>query len=98
MAMTQVEQAEPPSWFRPPVFMIGQDRGGNWVVRDQDGIRGGLFIIRDAAFRFVRSENGYRPQAVVVVSGDFELDMSRNAGKLSHGDVAAAPADRRRIA
>jgi hypothetical protein len=78
--------------------MVGQDHSGNWVVRDQDGIRGGLFISRDAAFRFVRSENGYRPQAVVVVSGDFELHMTSNAGNLSQGDVAAGPADQRRIA
>lgn len=92
------EQAEPPAWFRPPVFIVGQDHSGNWVVQDQDGIRGGLFISRDAAFRFVRSENGYRPQAVVVVSGDFELDMTSNGGKLSHGDVAAGAADQRRIA
>ncbi len=92
------EQAEPPAWFRPPVFMVGQDHSGNWVVQDQDGIRGGLFISRDAAFRFVRSENGYRPQAVVVVSGDFDLDMTGNGGKPSHGDGAAGAADQRRIA
>jgi hypothetical protein len=78
--------------------MVGQDHSGNWVVQDQDGIRGGLFVSRDAAFRFVRSENGYRQQAVVVVSGAFELDMTRNGGKPSHGDVAAGPADQRRIA
>lgn len=62
MAMTHTEQAEPPSWFRPPVFVVGQDRRGYWVVQDQQGIRGGLFVNRDAALRFVRSENGYRPQ------------------------------------
>ena len=75
--MTEAKQAEPPSWLRPPVFMIGQDHHGNWVVQDQKGIAGGLFVTRDAALRYVRSENGYRPRAVVMVSGHLELDMSR---------------------
>lgn len=74
--MTQAEQAEPPSWFRPPVLMVGQNSRGNWVVKDQRGVCGGLFVNRDAALRFVRAENGYRPQAVVMVSGDLELDIS----------------------
>jgi hypothetical protein len=83
MAMKQAKQAEPPSWFRPPVFTVGQNRRGNWVVRDQKGICGGLFVNRDAALRFVRAENGYRPQAVVMVSGNLELDMTGSAGTVS---------------
>ena len=78
--MKQAKQAEPPSWFRPPVFTVGQNRGGNWVVRDQKGVCGGLFVSRDAALRFVRAENAYRPQAVVMVSGNLELDMTGGAG------------------
>jgi hypothetical protein len=96
MAMTHTEQAEPPSWFRPPVFMVGQDRRGNWVVQDQQGIRGGLFVNRDAALRFVRSENGYRPQAVVMVSGDFELEM--NSSALPRPETAADIRPERRVA
>jgi hypothetical protein len=74
--MKQAKQAEPPSWFRPPVFMVGQNSRGNWVVRDQKGVCGGLFVSREAALRFVRAENGYRSQAVVMVSGNLELDMT----------------------
>ena len=81
--MKQTQQTEPPSWFRPPVFMVGQNRRGNWVVRDQKGVCGGLFVSRDAALRFVRAENGYRPQAVVMVSGNLELDMTGGAGTVS---------------
>jgi hypothetical protein len=76
--MTQAEQAEPPSWFRPPVFEVGQNSRGNWVVEDQAGVCGGLFVNRDAALRFVRAENGYRPHAVVMVSGNLELKMDRH--------------------
>jgi hypothetical protein len=82
MAMKQAKQVEPPSWFRPPLLMVGQNRQGNWVVRDQKGVCGGLFVTRDAALRFVRAENGYRPQAVAMVSGNLELDMTGGAGTL----------------
>ena len=72
-----MKQAEPPSCLRPPLFMMGQDSRGNWVVQDQSAARGGLFVDRAEALRYVRSENGSRPQAVVMVSGVLELDMSR---------------------
>ncbi len=96
--MIQAEQAEPPSWLRPPVFMIGQDCRGNWVVKDQKGIRGGLFVDRDAALRFVRSENGDRPQGVVMVSGVLELEMSRNSGALPQRELGVDSRRQRRIA
>jgi hypothetical protein len=96
--MIHAKEAEPPSWLRPPLFMIGQDRRGNWVVKDQQGLCGGLFVDRDAAFRFVRAENGYRPRAVVMVSEALELDMSRNHGALPHQELAADLRVQRRIA
>jgi hypothetical protein len=95
--MKQVQQTEPPSLFRPPVFMIGQDRRGNWVVQDQDGIAGGLFVTRDAALRYVRSENGGEPRAVVMVSGNLELDMSC-PGSAPDRSAATDLQRRRRIA
>ena len=33
--MTQAQESEPPSRFRPPPFMVGQDHRGNWAVHDQ---------------------------------------------------------------
>jgi len=96
--MIEAKQAEPPSWLRPPLFMIGQDDRGNWVVQDQKGTRGGLFVNRDAALRFVRAENGYRPQAVVMISGILELDISRATGTPPSRESAADPHAQRRIA
>jgi hypothetical protein len=93
--MKQVQQTEPPSLFRPPVFMIGQDRRGNWVVQDQNGIAGGLFVTRDAALRYVRSENGYQPRAVVMVSGNLELDMSSAGSAPNHGTAIDLQRQRR---
>jgi hypothetical protein len=96
--MTQDQKSEPPSWLRPPLFTVGQNRRGNWVVQDQKGMRGGLFVNREAALRYVRSENGFKPQAVVMVSGGFELDMNRNAGAVLRAESALDLANRRRIA
>jgi len=46
-------------------------------VQDQRGLRGGLFINRAEAIRFAMFENGRRPQAIVMVPGVIELDMTR---------------------
>ena len=35
--MTEAKQKEPPSWAPLPLFMIGRDCRGNWVVKDQGG-------------------------------------------------------------
>jgi hypothetical protein len=96
--MTKEQASEPPSWLRPPVFMVGQDRRGNWVVQDQKGMRGGLFVNREAALRYVRSENEFKPQAVVMVSGDFELDVNRNAAAVRRVESTSDLSSRRRIA
>jgi len=67
--------------------MIGRDARGNWVVQDQSGVRGGLFVDRAEALRYVRFENGNQPGAVVTVSGVLELDLTRRP------TTAARPAD-----
>ena len=59
------------------LFLIGKDGRGNWVVQDQKGLYGGLFVDRTEALKFAMFENGNRPQAVVMVPGVFELDMRR---------------------
>ena len=96
--MTNAKQGETPSLFRPPVFMVGQDRRGNWVVRDQKANAGGLFVTRDAALRYVRSECGYQPRTVIMISGNFELDMSRAAGGEALREAAVDPQRWRRTA
>jgi hypothetical protein len=79
--------------FKPPssqsrsdssLFFIGKDRRGNWVVQDQRGLRGGLFVDRKEALKFAMFENGNRPQAVVMIPGVLELDMNSKAGP-KHG-------------
>ena len=86
--MIREKQPEPPSWLRPPLFMLGQDLRGNWVVQEQKSARGGLFVNRDAALRFIRAETGRQPQAIVMVSGILELDMGCERNVVARADVA----------
>ena len=74
-----MRNAEPPSCSRSSMFMIGKNSRGNWVVQDQRGKCGGLFVDRVKALRFALFENGNNPQAVVMVPGVFELNMSGKA-------------------
>jgi len=92
---TAMRQAEPPSSSRSSLFLIGQNSRGNWVVQDQRGVCGGLFVDRAEALRFAMFENGNRPQAVVMVPGVFELDMSRKAGTAYLPPNIDAPRKRR---
>ena len=68
-------KGEPPS-SSSSLFMVGKDSRGNWVVQDQKGLCGGLFVNRAQALKFAMFENGNRPQAVIMVPGILELDMS----------------------
>ena len=72
-----MDKAEPPSTHRAnSVFRVGKNRRGQWVVQDQTGLCGGLFVSRAEAVKFAMFENGNRPQAVIMVPGILELDMS----------------------
>ena len=78
--MKHVEHPSPEPSSRIPLFLIGKDSRGNWVVQDNQGNCGGLFVNRAEALKFAMFENGNRPQAVIMVPGIFELDMSGKAG------------------
>jgi len=64
-----------PSSTAANMFYIGRNSRGAWVVQDQSGLCGGLFIDRAAALRFALFENGQQRQAVLMVPGVLELDM-----------------------
>jgi hypothetical protein len=74
--MRHTEPPSPDLRSRTPLFLIGRDRQGHWVVRDLQGLRGGLFVDRTKALKYALFENGNRPQAVVMVPGILDLDMS----------------------
>jgi hypothetical protein len=64
----------PRSISRSSCLLVGKDHRGRWVVRDEMGTSGGLFIDRTAALRFAMLENG-NPQAVIMVPGTLELGI-----------------------
>jgi hypothetical protein len=71
------DKVEPPSTARAKsLFRVGRNSRGNWVVQDQSGLCGGMFVNRTEAVKFAMFENGNRPQAVIMVPGLLELDMS----------------------
>jgi hypothetical protein len=73
-----MRHVEPPSSPDSSLFFIGKNSRGNWVVQDQAGSRGGLFVDRAEALRFAMFENGHRPQAVVMVPGVMDLDLGHS--------------------
>ena len=75
-----MSKTEPPS---PPssLFRVGKDSHGHWVVQDQQGLRGGLFVDRAQAIKFAMFENGNRPQAVIMVPGLFGWILSPATGR-----------------
>jgi hypothetical protein len=77
--MNQAEPPSPRSSSHSSLFRVGKDSHGHWVVQDQQGLRGGLFVDRAEALKFAMLENGNRPQAVIMVPGVLELDMVAGA-------------------
>jgi hypothetical protein len=43
--------------IRSPYFLLGQDAGGSWVIRESTGRRAGLFCTREGAIKFARDES-----------------------------------------
>jgi hypothetical protein len=73
--MNQAEPPSPRSSSHSSLFRVGKDSQGHWVVQDQQGLRGGLFVDRAEALKFAMLDNGNGPQAVILVPGVLELDM-----------------------
>jgi hypothetical protein len=96
--MIHAKEVESPWWLQSLPFMVGQDRQGNWVVQEQNGVRGGLFVDRDAALRYVRSENAGRPQVVIMISGILELDTTRKPPTLPYRQIVTDALPLRRVA
>jgi hypothetical protein len=81
-------RSPPPRTMLPRHFLMGRNRDGRWVVQDQGGMWGGVFLDRTAALKFALSENGH-PHAVVMIPHLFELDLGAASKPSAAG--AAAP-------
>jgi hypothetical protein len=73
----KVKLVEPPSYSATSkIVFIGRNRNGNWIVQEQNGLYGGLFVSRVEAFKYALFENGHHPETIVELSREIELDMS----------------------
>jgi hypothetical protein len=65
-----------------PLFFIGRNDAGLWVVRDAGGRAGGTFLLKRSALRFAKRfsvPNGY---AAMFLAQRFELDLEDNGNPL----------------
>jgi hypothetical protein len=96
-----VKLVEPPSCSSAStIVFIGRNSRGNWVVQEQNGLYGGLFVNRTQAVRYALFENGHHPETIVELKRAIELDMSaRVSAQLASSDhLPAAAAASRRVA
>jgi len=93
-----MRHGEQPSCLRSSIFLMGQNARGNWVVQDQRGACGGIFVDRASAVRFAMFENGNQPHAVVLVPGIFDLDLNRGANDAHRQSVGDKASPKRRAA
>ena len=71
-----------------PVFFIGRNKDGYWVVRGADGKSGGLFWRKQSAIRFAARNAWPARCATIFPSGTVELDLeNRGNPLLPHGVV-----------
>jgi hypothetical protein len=72
-----VKLVEPPSCSSAStIIFIGKNSRGHWVAQEQNGRYGGLFVTRAEAFKYALFENGHRPETIVELSREIELDMN----------------------
>ncbi|RFB78960.1 hypothetical protein [Methylovirgula sp. 4M-Z18] len=57
-------------------FVLGRDHEGHWVVRETRGLCGGLFVSKDEAIRYTRSEGTAETNKVRIVPDDEAIDFS----------------------
>jgi hypothetical protein len=88
-----VKLIEPPSYSSTSaIVFIGKNKRGNWVVQEQNGLYGGLFVNRAQAVKYALFENGHHPETIVELSREIELDMR---GKFASSDHIQAASTRR---
>ncbi len=74
-------------------LFIGQNWAGCWVVKDAQGLCGGLFISRTEAIRFAMYECQRHPQSVIMLPDGLELEGpfdAREGSKPRKADVTTA--------
>jgi hypothetical protein len=87
-----VKLVEPPSCssLASLIVFVGRNRRGQWVVQEQNGLFGGLFVNRAQAIRYALFENDHHPETIVELSREIELDMRGKPPFTDSGSIAVA--------
>jgi hypothetical protein len=72
-----------------PLFFIGRNKNGFWLVREARGRIGGMFLLRRSALRFAQEASAPLGCATMFVAKTFELD-TWNCGNPLAGWLDAA--------
>ena len=57
-------------------FLVGRDADGRWVVRDEFGLRGGVFVSKAAAVHFACFETDHQPNVVLFLPEHIKLSLT----------------------
>ena len=72
-----------------PLFFIGRNHNGFWVVQEADGRRGGLFLLKRSAVSFARQNSEGAGCATMFVTQPLELDGPNQGSRFAAAiDVA----------
>ncbi|MBC7830732.1 MAG: hypothetical protein H7Y62_01790 [Hyphomicrobium sp.] len=65
------------SKLNEPLFFLGQNSRGEWVIRELHGRMEGVFTARKEAIRFALYESGSRNPSVIAMNGPLEMEALR---------------------
>jgi hypothetical protein len=68
-----------------PLFFVGRNKYGFWVVRAAEGRTGGIFLLKRSALRFAAKNSAPAGCATMLLGEPFELDVENQGGVLAAG-------------
>jgi hypothetical protein len=66
-----------------PLFYIGRNKSGLWVVCEAAGGSGGLFLFKQSAARFARRQSEPAGCAMMFLAEPFDLDVENQGGRVA---------------
>jgi hypothetical protein len=60
----------------PLSFELGRDHDGHWIVREKNGLYGGVFASEKAAIQYAKFESADRKSVIRIISDPIELNCS----------------------
>jgi len=79
-----------------PLFYIGQNKKGFWVVREAEGRSGGLFLFRRTAVRFAREQSEATGCGLMFLNKPLELDIENRGSDIAEPLAATMDVAKRR--